>query len=156
MADNKLPKHKNHHICTIHRMQSTLPISNEKFLISPCKPPACTNSKTHHKTNISHINNLVDLGNKNRSAELIVFFSLPTLLHPTTQDASHLMQNTFQYKEEKNLNQEGKKYYYCLYVPLLVLWFCLQSSFIKFCCFPSITLNINKDDKFYWNYFAKL
>ena len=154
MAHNTL--HRNHQIYKIHRTHSTLSVYNENRLISPCKPSVCTNSTTHHRADISHIIDFLELGNKNRSAELIVFFSLPTLLHPTTQDASHLMQNTFQYKEEKNLNQEGKKYYYCLYVPLLVLWFCLQSSFIKFCCFPSTTLNINRDDKFYWNYFAKL
>ena len=92
MADNKLLKYRNHHICTIHRMHSTLPISNEKFLISPYKPPACTNSKTHHKTNISHINNLVDLGNKNRSTELLCSITHQPCNNPPRKqpDAKHL------------------------------------------------------------------
>ena len=102
MAHNTL--HRNHQIYRIHRTHSTLSIYNENRLISPCKPSICTNSTTHYRAYISHIIDLVELGNKNRSAELIVLYSLPTLLHPTTQDASHLMQNTFQYKEEKNLN----------------------------------------------------
>ena len=102
MAHNTL--HRNHQIYKIHRTHSTLSVYNENRLISPCKPSVCTNSTTHHRADISHIIDLVELGNKNRSAELIVLYSLPTLLHPTTQDASHLMQNTFQYKEEKNLN----------------------------------------------------
>ena len=107
MAHNTL--HRNHQIYRIHRTHSTLSIYNENCLISPCKPFVCTNSTTHHRVDISHIIDLAELGNKNRSAEFIVLYSLPTLLHPTTQDVSHLMQNTFQYKEEKNLNQEVKK-----------------------------------------------
>ena len=89
MVDNKLLKHRNHHICTIHGTHSTLPISNEKF---PCKPPACTNSKTHHKTDISHINNLVDLGNKNRLTELLCFIAHQPCNNPPRKqlDAKHL------------------------------------------------------------------
>ena len=89
MADNKLLKHRNHHICTIHRTHSTLPISNEKF---SCKPLACTNSKTHHKTDISHINKLVDLGNKNRLTELLCFIAHQPYNNPPRKqlDAKHL------------------------------------------------------------------
>ena len=74
MAHNTL--HRNHQI---YRMHSTLSIYNENRLISPCKPPVCTNSTTHHRADISHLIDLVELGNKNRLTELIVFYSLPTL-----------------------------------------------------------------------------